>query len=225
MNLEEGDVLSFEFPAARPLDLTLNGQTKYFGEIVNAGRRTAFRVTERLREQRGMTAEAPSSQETSSPETRLLAIRRSIHDGSERLQSDPGAELIFPAGIPGFEDERRMLPVEIPSQRPLIYLQSLANPEICFAALPVFVIDPGFRLSLSEEERCALQLPEDCEPVIGADVLCLALLMSGGDGVRVNLNAPVVINLHNSRGVQSIAAANATAYFRLEENGRWEPRC
>ena len=51
MNLEEGDVLSFEFPTARPLDLVLNGQTKYVGEMVNTGRRSAFRVTERLREQ------------------------------------------------------------------------------------------------------------------------------------------------------------------------------
>src|SRR5665213_1671470 len=51
MNLEEGDVLSFAFPTARPLDLVLNGQTKYLGEIVNTGRRTAFRVTERVREQ------------------------------------------------------------------------------------------------------------------------------------------------------------------------------
>jgi flagellar motor switch protein FliM len=51
MNLEAGDVLSFDFPASRPLDLTLNGQTKYEGKIVSAGRRTAFRVTECLREQ------------------------------------------------------------------------------------------------------------------------------------------------------------------------------
>src|SRR5580704_3227534 len=29
MNLEEGDILSFEFPAARPLDLRLNGERKY----------------------------------------------------------------------------------------------------------------------------------------------------------------------------------------------------
>ncbi len=50
MNLEEGDVLSLEFPAARPLDLLLNGQTRYLGEIVNAGRRTAFRITERVSE-------------------------------------------------------------------------------------------------------------------------------------------------------------------------------
>jgi flagellar motor switch protein FliM len=51
MNLETGDVLSFDFPASRPLDLMLNGQTKYKGKIVSAGRRTAFRVTEHLREQ------------------------------------------------------------------------------------------------------------------------------------------------------------------------------
>src|SRR5277367_4417424 len=43
MNLEEGDVLNFEFPASRPLDLLLSGQTRYLGEMVNTGRRTAFR--------------------------------------------------------------------------------------------------------------------------------------------------------------------------------------
>jgi len=51
MNLEEGDILSFEFPAARPLDLRLNGERKYRGEIVNAGRRAAFRVSERFMDQ------------------------------------------------------------------------------------------------------------------------------------------------------------------------------
>jgi flagellar motor switch protein FliM len=50
MNLDEGDVLSFEVPTACPLDLRLNGQTRYIGELVNAGRRTAFRVTERVKE-------------------------------------------------------------------------------------------------------------------------------------------------------------------------------
>ena len=51
MNLEAGDILSFEFPAARPLDLRLNGERKYRGEIVNAGRRAAFRVSERFEDQ------------------------------------------------------------------------------------------------------------------------------------------------------------------------------
>ena len=49
VNLEEGDVLSFEFPTGRPLDLLLNGQRKYRGEIVNAGHRAAFRISERFK--------------------------------------------------------------------------------------------------------------------------------------------------------------------------------
>jgi flagellar assembly factor FliW len=146
------------------------------------------------------------------------------------IESDPRSELTFPAGIPGFENELRILPVEIPSQRPLVYLQSIIHPDICFAALPVFVIDPLFRLRLSEEERLLLQLPEVCDPVVGTDVLCLALLMSSGDAVRVNLNAPVVINLHNARGVQSIATDRAAGYlrlghFRLDPTGQWESEC
>jgi flagellar motor switch protein FliM len=48
LNLEEGDVLSFEFPVNKPLDLRLNGHHKYRGEIVNAGRRAAFRVIGRV---------------------------------------------------------------------------------------------------------------------------------------------------------------------------------
>jgi flagellar motor switch protein FliM len=46
VNLEEGDVVSFEFPSSSPLDLLLNGERKYRGEMVDAGRRAAFRVLE-----------------------------------------------------------------------------------------------------------------------------------------------------------------------------------
>src|SRR5580658_9609989 len=121
-----------------------------------------------------MTAEAPGLARNELTGNELTGNEPACHPAIHsrwlgEIEADPGAELIFPAGIPGFEDERRMLPVEIPSQRPLIYLQSVANPETCFAALPVFVVDPGFRLRLSEEERCALQLAEACDPVIGAD--------------------------------------------------------
>jgi flagellar assembly factor FliW len=141
------------------------------------------------------------------------------------IEFEPESELLFPCGLPGFEDERRMLPVEIPAQKPLVYLQSLASAGICFVALPVFVVDSGFQLHLSDDARATLQLPEECDPAIGIDVLCLALLLPSGDTVRVNLNAPIVINLHNGRGVQSVSTANATGSFRLEQNGVWERGC
>jgi flagellar assembly factor FliW len=137
---------------------------------------------------------------------------------------DPQCELLFPNGLPGFEDERRMIPVEIPAQRPLVYLQSLEQPGICFVCLPVLVIDPAFLLRLSEDEQSALLLARDSRPVIGADVLCLGLLVPSGDSVEVNLNAPIVINLHNARGVQCVAP-DSRSCFRLDENGHWGKPC
>jgi flagellar assembly factor FliW len=141
------------------------------------------------------------------------------------IESDPQCELLFPSGLPGFEEERRILPVEIPAQRPLVYLQSLDRAEICFVVLPVYVIDPEFQLRISEEEHALLQLPEDSGPVIGADVLCVALLMRSGQTVQANLNAAVVINLHNRRGIQCVHPAGLSAFFRLSADSGWTARC
>jgi flagellar motor switch protein FliM len=51
MNLEGAMFSALSAPTARPLDLMLNGQLNFHGEIVNAGHRAAFRVTERVGEQ------------------------------------------------------------------------------------------------------------------------------------------------------------------------------
>jgi flagellar assembly factor FliW len=141
------------------------------------------------------------------------------------VEWDPGCELAFPAGLPGFENERRMIPVEIPSRRPLVYLQSLENPDVCFVCLPVLTIDSDFRLEMSEEEMATLLLPDRCVPEIGADVLCLGLLIPAGNTVHANLSAPIVINLHNGCGVQCLPRDGSLSRFRLGEAGMWERLC
>ncbi len=132
-------------------------------------------------------------------------------------------ELFFPAGLPGFERCQRMVPVEIPSQRPLIYLQSAEEAGVCFVAMPVLAVWPGFELQLSNDDRMAIGLGEGAA-AIGTDVLCLALLLPWERSVQANLDAPIVINLHNGRGVQAIAPAGTAGLFRLGESG-WEAAC
>lgn len=44
MDLRNGDVLTFDYPIDRPIDLTVNGRLKYRGEIVTAGRKRALCV-------------------------------------------------------------------------------------------------------------------------------------------------------------------------------------
>jgi flagellar assembly factor FliW len=143
---------------------------------------------------------------------------------------EAACELHFPAGLPGFEQCRRMVPLEIPSQRPLVYLQSAEQGGVCFLALPVLAIYPGFALHLSEDDLSLLEFDaagssQRESPALGTDVLCLALLRPFGSTVETNLDAPIVINLHNSRGIQAVSPASAAGSYRLTENGDWQAVC
>jgi len=141
------------------------------------------------------------------------------------IRVDEDCEIFFPAGLPGFENEHRLLPVEVPAQRPLVYLQSIERERVCFVGLPVYVIHAGFRLEIPEDERALLGLPNDRDPAIGEDLLCVALLMPCGDSVQVNLNAPIVINLHNRRGAQIVSQGAPPATYRLSADSGWTLLC
>jgi flagellar motor switch protein FliM len=49
LGLSEGDVLSFDFPVDRNLELTVNGKLKYRGRVVSSGRKRAFRIDQLCR--------------------------------------------------------------------------------------------------------------------------------------------------------------------------------
>ena len=144
-----------------------------------------------------------------------------------RVEWEAGAELLFPVGIPGFERERRMIPVEIPEQRPLVYLQSVSREEVCFMTLPVRAIDADFRFALSEDDRDALQVEESESLEIGENAMCLAVLSPAGEQVRTNLRAPIVINLRNMRCVQSLQGSlgPGMGFYQLGPDGCWRPSC
>jgi flagellar assembly factor FliW len=142
------------------------------------------------------------------------------------IETSPECEMSFPFGIPGFEDMRRVVPVEIPAQRPLVYLLDAMRPEMCFLALPVFVIDKRFKLAMTEDECAAIGLAgPPAEPKIGEDVLCLALLIPSGRSVRANLGAPLVINLRNLRGIQCSPPDGYSNCLTLSPEGVWEAAC
>lgn len=50
LDLREGDVLQFDYPVTRPVDVTVNGKLKYRGEVVTSGRKRAFEVHEFITE-------------------------------------------------------------------------------------------------------------------------------------------------------------------------------
>lgn len=132
-----------------------------------------------------------------------MAVVETKHFGP--LEYDEASALEFPRGLPGFESSRRFLPLHQAENAPLIFLQSLETPSLCFVTVPVFVVDPGYRLQVSAEDLGLIGLPP-AAPRIGADVLCLAVLSLREDGPTANLLAPVVANLANRKCVQAVAA-------------------
>jgi len=119
----------------------------------------------------------------------------------------------FPAGIPGFEDQDRFLFVDQARNRPLVFMQSIKTPDLCFIAVPVFVVDPEYRLEVCPEDLAAIDLPLDHAPHIGQDVLCLGLVnVSKYAGPTVNLAAPIVVNLEARKGLQAIRPTGDYSY-------------
>jgi len=113
--------------------------------------------------------------------------------------------LVFPDGIPAFEQEKRFLALRQPINEPMVFLQSLANPHLCFATLPVPAACPEYKLNMTPEDLAALGLRTDRQPSIGGDVLCLAILSLEEDAPpTANLLAPIVVNVRTLRGRQAI---------------------
>lgn len=111
----------------------------------------------------------------------------------------------FPAGLPAFVNEKRFVPIESPQHSPLLFLQSMARPSLCFLALPIQVVDPGYRLAVCREDLVSLELATDRQPELASEVAVLVLL-SIHDGLlsTANLMAPIVVNLKTRRALQAI---------------------
>lgn len=118
------------------------------------------------------------------------------------LEYTTASTLEFRDGLPGFESELTFVLVERPVHHPLVFLQSVQTPELCFPALPVLVVDSGYQPLLSESDLELLGFKQ--QPRIGADVVILVLIAMHEQDPTANLLAPVVINLQTRAAAQCI---------------------
>jgi flagellar assembly factor FliW len=119
----------------------------------------------------------------------------------------------FPWGIPAFENRTLFVCVEQPQNKPLVFMQSLDDPNLCFITIPVCVTEPAYQLRLSPEDTTSLDLQPDRPPVIGEEVLCLALVtVTEAADPTANLASPIVLNLRTRRGIQAIQPESDYSY-------------
>jgi flagellar assembly factor FliW len=98
--------------------------------------------------------------------------------------------------LPGFESQTRFLLVQ---RAPLVALQSIDTPDLCFLAMPVEAIQRDYQLAMTPEDQRALSLT--------TPPLSLAILSATEAGNwTANLLAPVVINPETRCALQAVRA-------------------
>lgn len=120
------------------------------------------------------------------------------------LTYSPDACLEFPAGLPGFENEHHFVLIEEPSQRPLVFLQSVQTPGLCFTTVPVHLIDQEYQIQATREDLDRLGMRPEGRSDVARVVTCLAIICAGDRDVTANLLGPVLINKENRLAVQAI---------------------
>jgi flagellar assembly factor FliW len=133
--------------------------------------------------------------------------------------------LQVPAGLFGFQSETELLLLEIPSLRPLVFVQSTKTANLCFLSLPAQVVDTKYRLALREADVCGFGYSVEASPEIGRDLLCLALLtIDERQATTANLRAPLVIDIKRHRGMQAIVAGKYSHHAPVAPE-RLAPSC
>jgi|SRR5579871_247403 len=123
----------------------------------------------------------------------------------KELEYTEDAVFHFGAGIPGFEEHTRFLFIDQPHTTPLIFMQSLHDPGLCFIGLAASLVEPNYRLELTPEEGVALGMSYAERPEIGPELLPLALVtLTAGQDPVANLMSPIVLHLGTRKGIQAI---------------------
>jgi flagellar assembly factor FliW len=139
----------------------------------------------------------------------------------------PESVFRFPSGLAGFETEKAFVFIEREDAHPLLFMQSVRTPSLCFIVLPVFAADPHYRLQLTAEDRAELDLPPVGEPEIGKDIFCGVIVCTAREqqpAPTANLLAPVVLNLRLGLGMQVIQTNSGYSHvYRLQVEQEMSP--
>jgi flagellar assembly factor FliW len=115
------------------------------------------------------------------------------------IDYDSEEEIRFPNGLPGFREEKRFLLLESEALAPILFLQSLSTPGLCFLTISVFLADPEYQIgNLQADEGELTSSPAE-------DNAVLAILTASADGgFTANLLAPILLNLQTRIAVQAV---------------------
>ncbi len=116
-----------------------------------------------------------------------------------RIEISDDDIMTFPEGIPGFEELKRFTLLSIGEDFVNFFLlQSVDRPEISFIVTGMFVIYNGYEVHIEDDDLELLGITSP-DTVL---TLAIAVIPEDPKDIRVNLKAPVIINVDKKLGKQ-----------------------
>ena len=132
------------------------------------------------------------------------------------IEYDEQKIINFPHGIPGFPNDKRFLFMsENEDEDMFFWLQSVDNGDVAFTLMNVYGVLPNYDPLVDEEEIKELGCIAD-KPL---EIYNIAVIPEDAKQMRVNLMAPIVINMEEGLGRQVICTNDdyPVRYFIFEE--------
>lgn len=106
----------------------------------------------------------------------------------------------FESGIPGFENEKKFVLLDIADNVMFQILQSVESKNLAFFVVNPYLLFEDYSIQLNESIIDSLDIKEQNDVV----VLSVMTLKEPFSKSTVNLKAPLIINIKNKRGKQYI---------------------
>ena len=106
--------------------------------------------------------------------------------------------LTFAKGIPGLEDSKRFAIIHPEETHPIMWLQSIDEPNISLPVIDPFFLYPDYNFDISEDDLSDLEIEQE------SDVYVINVLVIPQDveKMTINLIAPIIINVKRNAGKQ-----------------------
>ena len=132
------------------------------------------------------------------------------------IEYDEEKIINFPQGLPGFPNDRRFLFMsEDENEDMFFWLQSVDNGDVAFTLMNVYGVLPNYDPMVDEEEM------NELSEIAGSplEIYNIAVIPEDAKQMRVNLMAPIVINMEAGLGRQVVCTNDdyPIRYYIFEE--------
>jgi flagellar assembly factor FliW len=117
------------------------------------------------------------------------------------IDYDESKVILFPHGLPGFPDDRHFILMPETDPPELFYwLQSVDNGDVAFTLVDLYQVLPDYNPLVNSDDLAALGNLHD-KPL---EIYNIVVIPDNAEEMRVNLKAPIAINMSAGIGMQVI---------------------